>query len=1109
MTNNPNKIIKFNPYTRQIDAPTLILRKRNFEVIGEINCFNNWNFSFVGNGIDEISFDVHKFENGKKCKQWDNIIDFAIVEVQDYGMFEIQVDKNDNEETIKSVVGQSLEVELGQLYIHDMHINDEDAITAEPDGNVDFIIENGIEKFVPTVFCKTEKDAGNDPNWKHHSLLHRVISDKAPHWSIGHVPEFIVWDKEKLPERSNKFQRVFTIGNENIYSFLTETLAQEANVLFTFDTYNRIINCYNLEEYVYEDGTVIDSIGEDTTIFVDKVKLANSMSLTSQHDEVKNCFRVLGGDDIINDYVRVVNLNGSNYIYNFAQFQLDDMPKELSSALLEYQEFIESDEIKNEYYGTEEVCGQDGIFTRYCKLLDEWYNLKSVMMPGRESILPEDWTAQKEYDEMFKELTNPGVAVNDYASYSEDAFEVLTKNVLEIAKIHTDSRYTIEVVKDEENKPIYDAENHIWHGSFKLYRTIKKDDNYTSPIIAVSIIENTGENAVEYQKQKCYKSLAKTEVKNEDFIISEMSDEEVRDYFSKYCLSRLKSFEEAYQACLSILGTYKNIEDEIGKELYDSYKKKYDIVVEYRKIREEQIDEVTNDILATEEEQRIFLEKTNFKKFLDERSEEDKTPLFTIFSMYRREDDYQNSNYSSEGLSDAEIVEKAKELIDVAKREIKKACILQRSITVDINNIFTIPEFKKLHDKFALFNYIRTEIDDEIIKLRIVQINYDSNSPDKINVTFADNIESVGGTVSDVKSILAQTSNISTSYNATMLQAKSGEKANEVIVNMRENGLDATQMLLQNSSDSEITMTQAGLMAKQMTDSGIYDSCQLRITGNGIYLTKDNWASLSEAIGKVVVDGQEQYGVIADVLCGDLLLGKQLVIKNDDGSVLINGYGIVIENIDGEVVFRADADGAYIKGTVNATKGKFSGEIGIGGESYDNFVVTENGDVTSKGLLSLANGGISYDGNTLAVSGNIISNNVTITGGTIDNVQLEGASITWNQITDANAQAAIVAKSTINKDYLDEKKIVAGSVSGQNITDNISLSNGDYKRNVAEVNTDGNVVIGDSECDTIVKGKTIIFNDTTLQSLLDRINTLEKANIALEERIKALEPTSE
>ena len=47
-----------------------------------------------------------------------------------------------------------------------------------------------------------------------------------------------------------------------------------------------------LKEYTYEDGTVIDSIGEDTTIFVDKVKLANSISITSQHDEVKNSVHV-------------------------------------------------------------------------------------------------------------------------------------------------------------------------------------------------------------------------------------------------------------------------------------------------------------------------------------------------------------------------------------------------------------------------------------------------------------------------------------------------------------------------------------------------------------------------------------------------------------------------------------------------------------------------------------------------------------------------------------------------------------------------------------------------------------------------------------------------
>ena len=53
---NPSNIIKLNKITHTIETPIIILKKRNFEVIGEIKYFTNWNINFQANAIDEISF---------------------------------------------------------------------------------------------------------------------------------------------------------------------------------------------------------------------------------------------------------------------------------------------------------------------------------------------------------------------------------------------------------------------------------------------------------------------------------------------------------------------------------------------------------------------------------------------------------------------------------------------------------------------------------------------------------------------------------------------------------------------------------------------------------------------------------------------------------------------------------------------------------------------------------------------------------------------------------------------------------------------------------------------------------------------------------------------
>ena len=70
--------------------------------------------------------------------------------------------------------------------------------------------------------------------------------------------------------------------------------------------------------------------------------LSDSISVTTKDDEVKNTFRIQGGDDVINAAIRAVNPNGTEYINRFAAFQTEDMSKELIDQINAYQELYES-----------------------------------------------------------------------------------------------------------------------------------------------------------------------------------------------------------------------------------------------------------------------------------------------------------------------------------------------------------------------------------------------------------------------------------------------------------------------------------------------------------------------------------------------------------------------------------------------------------------------------------------------------------------------------------------------------------------------------------------------------------------------------------------------
>ena len=62
--------------------------------------------------------------------------------------------------------------------------------------------------------------------------------------------------------------------------------------------------------------------------------------------------------------------------------------------------------------------------------------------------------------------------------------------------------------------------------------------------------------------------------------------------------------------------------------------------------------------------------------------------------LYRRETEYSNPNFISDGLTDSEVIEKAQEYFKRAQEEIVKASTIQHSISCSLYNLFLIPEFK-------------------------------------------------------------------------------------------------------------------------------------------------------------------------------------------------------------------------------------------------------------------------------------------------------------------------------------------------------------------------------------------------------------------------------
>lgn len=139
---------------------------------------------------------------------------------------------------------------------------------------------------------------------------------------------------------------------------------------------------------------------------------------------------------------------------------------------------------------------------------------------------------------------------------------------------------------------------------------------------------------------------------------------------------------------------------------------------------------------------------------------------------------------------------------------------------------------------------------------------------------------------------------------------------------MRE-ALDTTRNLTMNealsSSDEEVVIDGSGYTGKKKLNNGTYDPRQVKITGKSIVFTDDAWQSCKVAIGEIILgDGETAYGVNAQTVIGDIIMGNSLRILDNSGNDILTVVDGKIESSVGEVndaltQIRQDAEGLSIR----------------------------------------------------------------------------------------------------------------------------------------------------------------------------------------------------
>lgn len=968
----------------ELEVPVILLSTKYHKHLGTIETIDPSSVTCDFNmaSCQEIAFDVYQELGGHKCTLWDSIEDLKYIYVPEFReYYEITVSMEEDRKRVKHVVGKSAcEAELSQRLLRSFECNTESDILRED--------------YTPTVFYHPQQEGA--------SLLHRVLHDKCPDYTIAHVDATLA-----------DIQRSFSCDGTGIYDFLTGDVAEEIGCLFQFDSVTRSISAYDLKcncnachyRGEFTDGCpecgshdIQTGYGVHTGVFLSSENLADMLTLEGDGYSVKNCFKIEGGDELMTATVANCNPNGSEYIYRFSERTLADMPEELKERLESYQRLYK---------------GLQKDYTQYTgqlyEAIDEELYLISGMMPT--VTLPET-SASQELAALRNRLQS--VSVQNITTLSGASADLAVNGM---AKVLVDARYKTEVIASTLSG-LTVGTSRTWTGTIKVINKYDETDIAESDTqLSVTI---TGNHYEEYLHQKIQKSL-----NQEDALflsVFEIEDlERFKTALKDYCLDRLKSFESSYQTCIEVLVengvTDQNAvfyDADLYHSMYLPYYNRITAIQEEEKIREDSIAKV-------QEQSRHYTElRNNLRKQLDFQAyigEE----LWSIFCSYVREDTYSNSNYISDGLSNTELMERAAELFETAEKEIQTASELQISLTATLENLFSMKEFDGFSDKAAIGNWIICKADDTLYRLRLIHVGFNYGDLSQVSVTFS-NAVSIKDPVSDMGTILSQAQSMAGSFDYVAHQADRGMEASETVRDYRKTGLDAGLFNIINCGTQDVIYNEHGISCRKYDDIlEDYLPEQLRIINNTIAFTQDNWKTVSCALGKLkyIIDGveHENYGLNADhVIAGTIVSGH--IYSGNYSSADKQGTHINLE--DGSFSFAGDlltyhaSEGLSVTGKITATSGKigdwnikkalYSGTSSMSSTAVGTYMGVDGfrnyKDATH--YVDIRNGVITANGATISgvihAKGGTFSDTITCTG-TIQGGTISGSTILSNDAT--------------------------------------------------------------------------------------------------------------
>lgn len=854
---------------------------------------------FKFNSISELDFEVARIYNDiisgeiKVNPFYDKIEALRLVELENFGYFEIQGPEleGDGIKESKSINAKSLEYTLSQKYLENFYIN-----TGEID-SVEVIYGETIDAIIPVRLYWPER--------KELSLLDLIL-EKVYGWKIGHVDE-------SLKTLSRKFE----IDRMSVYDFIMNEICEKFNCYAVFDTINNTINLYaeSLTSKFISDGTTTEFIISPPFNKIGSVSIEGYKTTKWNYDIESGILRF---DDApaAGEHIEVVD--GALEKWETDVFiTFDNLSQEVNVK-------YDADEIKTVLsvtYGEDEDIRESNLGLSYLTDISYYYTV--------------DWMGQDLYDAYTNYLQKTNECRLEYIQNSKAMLELANKIDWEENRLSLE--YSLAQNVDKNTIGTYYVRGgtapNYYYSEVSLPQDYHANTDYYS-----TETTNVNENKVKnlYEALRAY--FVNGEGWEQEFKKIENDFRFMEGYTLNDLVNALKSATTQSEKDSAVLTFFGEMWNEIGRtplemEYYEPYKKVqitnieagwsdrnnenywhyYPVVLIL-----DSIDSAIKkrEVIINEYKQEYSVYQQNNQEIADSllMSENFTEQQLIRLSAFLREDELHLDDIVQTDLDTlAESFKIKEDAVETGRIELNKMCQPKLEFSMDMANIYALPEFEPIIDQFQLGNVIKVGIRSDYIKqsrLMEVKINFEDFSDFSCEFGELTSLRSQSDIHADLLKQAVQAGK--SVANNSSYWTQGSDKANSIDIRLQEGLLNSIEALKSIDGTQDVSIDKYGVHLQKIDPvTGEADPRQAWLVNNQFVFTDDGFKTTKAALGEFTVEGETYYGLVAQAVLAGYIEGSQI----KGGTIRIG------EQADGSYAFEVYEDGSVTMGGGNSIEG--------------------------------------------------------------------------------------------------------------------------------------------------------------------------------------------